>query len=84
VVETKCTSCEEVKEIGGEAAGEVRLCDDCISQAMEGVELLYTCPQCGMQMALSFPDGYFGDAEEARQLYLAAVTSHREGWCKGA
>jgi hypothetical protein len=82
VVETKCTSCEEVKEIAGDSSNEVRLCDDCISQAMEGVELLFACPACGMQMALSFPEGYFGDVEEARQLYLAAVTSHIEGWCK--
>ena len=84
MVETKCTSCEEVKEILGDSSGEVRLCDDCISQAMEGVELLFACPACGMQLALSFPEGYFEDGEEARQLYLAAVTSHREGWCKKA
>ncbi len=82
MVETKCTSCEEVKEIGGESTGEVRLCDDCISQAMEGVEVLYTCPACGMQMGIAFPKGYFEEVEEARQLYLAAVESHRGGWCK--
>ncbi|MCC6741210.1 MAG: hypothetical protein IT452_19370 [Planctomycetia bacterium] len=81
-METKCTSCEEVKEISGDSDGEVRLCDDCISQAMEGVEVLYTCPVCGMQMGIAFPAGYFEDVEEARQLYLAAVESHRSGWCK--
>lgn len=81
-METKCTSCEEVKEISGDSAAEVRLCDDCISQAMEGVEVLYTCPACGMSMGIAFPAGYFEDVEEARQLYLAAVDSHRTGWCK--
>lgn len=84
MAESKCTSCEEVKEIAGDSTGGVQLCDDCISQAMEGVELLFTCPACNMQMAISFPDGYFEDVEEARQLYLAAVNSHREGWCKKA
>jgi hypothetical protein len=82
VVETKCTSCEEVKEMSGDSGSEVRLCDDCISQAMEGVEVLYTCPACGMSMGIAFPAGYFEDVEEARQLYLAAVESHRGGWCK--
>ena len=33
-------------------------------------------------MAISFSEGYFEDIEEARQLYLAAVASHTEGWCK--
>lgn len=82
MAESKCTSCEEVKEVSGDSINGVQLCDDCIQQAMEGVELLYTCPSCGLSMAVSFPEGYFEDVEEARQLYLAAVTSHREGWCK--
>jgi hypothetical protein len=84
VAELKCTSCEETKEIAGESTNGIQLCDDCIGQAMEGVEVLFSCAACGMQMAISFPKGYFGDAEEARQLYLAAVMSHREGWCKEA